>query len=365
MRVEIVDVPDWFEQLWAELRFRELVTQAGGGGFQQLFHRVMKAVDGDDFLDVRPIGKYGDFKCDGWEMSSRTCYAVYGPLSVKRPDEVRRKISDDLLGAVRGWPEMRSWRLVHNDFAGLNVLVAAALVELKEEVLRVAPRLEVLPPWGPRDLWWLLRQAPDEARRSLLGTHGWRLNRDRFQHFGVAGDDPVSVAAGRSVAQLMDGFAVGGVIDPVSASTFAGTLAMFLLGDETSFGEQSNRLVQLCRDDPFESMVTSIAFCVTALRLWEAATCESPQFWVDMLNATGATVPYVSQVVLSARLGVGPDLSLPGHPDDQRKITMNLGTVTALTLRLTADRRVEPLVSVLQDLLIGLQRERTGLAAAS
>jgi hypothetical protein len=27
---EIVDIPDWIEQLWAELRFRELVGQTSG-----------------------------------------------------------------------------------------------------------------------------------------------------------------------------------------------------------------------------------------------------------------------------------------------------------------------------------------------
>jgi hypothetical protein len=356
----IVDIPDWIEQLWAELRFRELVGQTSGESYQRLFQQIMKAVDGDDFLDVRPVGKHGDFKCDGWGMQSRTCYAVYGPLSAKRRDQVRRKVAGDLFGAVQGWPEMRAWRLVHNDFAGLNVLVAAALVELEEEMRANAPHLEILPPWGPRDLWWLLRQASDESRHSLLGTHGWRLNRDRFEQFIGAEGDPVSVAAGRSVAQLMDGFVAGSVVDPLTASTFAGTLAMFLLGDEAAFGEQSSRLEQLCRDDPFEAMLTSISFCATAVRLWEAATGEAPQLWAEMVTASESTVHYVAQIVLSARLGVEPEESLPGHPNDQCKITMNLGAVTAMTLQLVADHRPEPLVSVLQDLLIGVQRERPG-----
>jgi hypothetical protein len=77
-----------------------------------------------------------------------------------------------------------------------------------------------------------------------------------------------------------------------------------------------------------------------------------------MLVASGLTVPYITKIVTSARLGTETDESLPGHPDDQQKVAMNLGQVTAMTLQLTADHRPDPLISVLQDLLIGVQRER-------
>lgn len=63
-----LDLPDWVERLWGELRFKELVGQETGEGFQRLFHQVMKTVSGDDFLEVRPTGRYGDLKCDGWEV---------------------------------------------------------------------------------------------------------------------------------------------------------------------------------------------------------------------------------------------------------------------------------------------------------
>ena len=83
-----MDLPEWVDELWSELRFAELAARESGEGFQRLFQRVMKAADGESFLEVRPVGKYGDFKCDGWDTSSQTCYAVYGPFTRKTPDEV-------------------------------------------------------------------------------------------------------------------------------------------------------------------------------------------------------------------------------------------------------------------------------------
>lgn len=59
-----VDIPDWSERLWAELRFRELVGQTSGEGFQRVVPH-MKAVVGDDFMEVRPVGECGECSCDG------------------------------------------------------------------------------------------------------------------------------------------------------------------------------------------------------------------------------------------------------------------------------------------------------------
>jgi hypothetical protein len=102
-------------------------------------------------------------------------------------------------------------------------------VSLRDDPALAERRVAVLPPWGPRDLWWQLRQAPADARASILGTQPWSLDRRQFESFTEAGDDPISVAAGRSVAQLIHGFAEDGLVDPLAGTAFAGTLAMFLL----------------------------------------------------------------------------------------------------------------------------------------
>lgn len=312
-----MDLPEWVDELWSELRFAELAARESGEGFQRLFQRVMKAADGESFLEVRPVGKYGDFKCDGWDTSSQTCYAVYGPFTRKTPDEVREKIESDLHGALRAWPEMRNWRFVHNDQAGLSALVAAALVSLRDDPDPAARHVTLLPPWGPKGLWWLLRQAPVDARASLLGTQPWSLNRRQFESFADAGEDPVSVSAGRSVAQLIHGFADGGLVAPLTGTAFAGTLAMFLLGDENAFRGEAVLLEQRCRTDPFETMVTAVMFCVLGVQMWEEATGRQPEAWAE----TGMTVPYITQIVLSARAGTDPGRPPsrpPGRPAESR-----------------------------------------------
>jgi hypothetical protein len=63
-KVASMELPAWVEELWIELRFKQLVLQEPDIGYQRLFQRVMKAVDGDDFVDVRPAGRGGDLKCD-------------------------------------------------------------------------------------------------------------------------------------------------------------------------------------------------------------------------------------------------------------------------------------------------------------
>lgn len=349
-----MDLPEWVDELWSELRFAELAARESGEGFQRLFQRVMKAVDGESFLDVRPAGKYGDFKCDGWDTSSQTCYAVYGPFTRKTPGEVREKIESDLHGALRAWPEMRNWRFVHNDQAGLSALVAAALVSLRDDTDPAARHVRLLPPWGPKDLWWLLRQAPAGARASLLGTQPWSLNRRQLDSFANASEDPVSVSAGRSVAQLIHGFADGGLVAPLAGTAFAGTLAMFLLGDETAFRGEAALLEQRCRQDPFETMLTAVMFCVLAVQMWAEATGRPPEEWAAV--ATEMTVPYITQIVLSAMAETEPENLLPGHPEDQWKVAVNLGPVTAMTLRQAAMHVPHPLICVLQDLIIRVQR---------
>jgi hypothetical protein len=351
-----VDLPEWVNQLWAELRFAELAARESGEGFQCLFQRVMKAAEGEAFLDVRPIGKFGDFKCDGWDSASQTCYAVYGPFKRKTPGQVRNKIAGDLLGAVRAWPEMRNSRLVHNDQAGVSALIAAALVSLRDDPALAERHVVVLPPWGPRDLWWQLRQAPADARAFILGTQPWSLDRRQFESFAGAGDDPVSVAAGRSVAQLIHGFAEGGLVDPLTGTALAGTLAMFLLGDEDAFRGEAALLEQRCREDPFETMLTALMFCVLAVRLWEEATGRQPEAWASQVVDSGRAIPYITQIVLAAHAGKDPEPPLPGHSEDQWKVVVNLGPVTAMTLLEIAKHVPHPLISVLQDLIIRVQR---------
>jgi len=103
-------------------------------------------------------------------------------------------------------------------------------------------------------------------------------------------------------------------------------------------------------------MVTAVMFCVLGVQMWEEATGRQPEAWAAAATETGMTVPYITQIVLSARAGTDPEDPLPGHPEDQRKVAMNLGPVTAMTLLEAAMHVPHPLICVLQDLIIRVQR---------
>ncbi len=166
----------------------------------------------------------------------------------------------------------------------------------------------------------------------------------------------MSVSAAWSVAQLIDGFAPDAVVLPEPASAFGAPVAAFLLDDESGFTTRVRQLEHCCREDPFETMLTSIVFGVTAVRSWETVTGQPAGLLRDGWVATGLTIPYLADIVMTARYGKTDHDPLPGHPGDQRKVTMNLGKVAAVTLQLTAEGQPNPLVSVVQDLLIGVQR---------
>jgi hypothetical protein len=100
--------PEWAVQLWEEWQFRLLVSGESDKGFERLFQRIKRLASNDDFLDMRPAGIHGDFKCDGWDLGSKTCYAAYAPFTRKTVSEVKSKLTSDFKGAVESWPDMQA-----------------------------------------------------------------------------------------------------------------------------------------------------------------------------------------------------------------------------------------------------------------
>ena len=68
-----------------------------------------------DFVRVRPWGRMGDQKNDGYIQSTRQLFAVYGPRSPTSA-EVRAKVTSDFEGALPHWEEwFNEFIFVHND----------------------------------------------------------------------------------------------------------------------------------------------------------------------------------------------------------------------------------------------------------
>ena len=102
----------WYETKFS-LEFRSLT----GTEFQSLFTAVMQRRYPSDFQKVKPWGKQGDKKCDGYQPSLDRVFQVYAPEHMVSASAVS-KINDDLRGAIREW-QMADWVFVHNQYRGL------------------------------------------------------------------------------------------------------------------------------------------------------------------------------------------------------------------------------------------------------
>ncbi|PWK89552.1 hypothetical protein C8D88_102826 [Lentzea atacamensis] len=131
--------------------------------FQDHFSEVMEAVHGTDFIRVRPAGKVGDRKCDGYLKSTDTVFQVYAPARVELKSWLN-KVDDDFAGAKAQWSTMRSWTFVHNQHDGLPADVTQALLKLKTDHADLA-----IEQWPPTRLLELTEDLPEDRLVRLFG----------------------------------------------------------------------------------------------------------------------------------------------------------------------------------------------------
>jgi len=107
------------EREWLQMKFNGAFNGKRGAAFQDWFADIMAAAHPGDFQRVRPYGKRGDLKCDGFLRSRGIVYQSYAPRDVKLK-ELLKKIATDFAGAKEHWKtEMKGWTFVHNDPEGL------------------------------------------------------------------------------------------------------------------------------------------------------------------------------------------------------------------------------------------------------
>jgi hypothetical protein len=100
-------------------RFRLAFVTQRGTAFQDWFVRLAGHAFGADFEEVRPYGPYGDLKCDGRRISTKSVFQCYAPDAMKEA-ELIAKVDKDFHGARLHWnAEMAEWVFVHNDGRGL------------------------------------------------------------------------------------------------------------------------------------------------------------------------------------------------------------------------------------------------------
>jgi hypothetical protein len=157
------------QRLIAQKFFELEVRRNKGSAFQDLFNRVMERRFPDDFVPIRPYGKMGDRKNDGYVRSCGRFYQVYAPLNAERNEgTAATKAEKDFAGLLahstqEGRP-VREFRFAFNDdYRGLAVPLDAALVRLEQT--HGIPCKSFL----AKDLEAAFLELPDDKMQDILG----------------------------------------------------------------------------------------------------------------------------------------------------------------------------------------------------
>lgn len=149
-----------------ELLFKVAYMEKHGNAFQDFFSEIMENCHPGDFQRVRPWGREGDNKNDGYSRSGRILFQVYAPNEMKA-NETISKIHKDFHGALEYWKhDFDKWVFVHNAREGLGPHVLKKLIELTalhQPVVACA--------WGYAELRRKVFTLPEVDLAPLLGGY--------------------------------------------------------------------------------------------------------------------------------------------------------------------------------------------------
>jgi hypothetical protein len=180
---------DDLSRAFYELKWKVTYIEAKGAAFQDLFSTVMEKCHPGDFQRVRPWGRQGDRKNDGYLASQKTLFAVYAPNEVEAAETVR-KLNSDFKGALPYWEKyFKTWVFVHNSMIGLGPEVLQAILDLKSghAVLGIGT-------WGFEELRQEVFTLKEADLASLLGPVPSRYD---MQNVGMVDLEPLLDHVGR------------------------------------------------------------------------------------------------------------------------------------------------------------------------
>lgn len=155
--------PEEFSNYHHEKRLELELHNRVGRSFQDLFEQIMQKSD-PSFLPVKPMGREGDWKSDGFSLSSGTLYQCYAPEQLTGA-MAAKKIREDFDGGLEKWKDkLRAWVFVYNSASGLPPQVVKALTELKAAYPDIA-----ITQMGREGLWQIVKQLSMEDRVAILG----------------------------------------------------------------------------------------------------------------------------------------------------------------------------------------------------
>ncbi|TMC21247.1 MAG: hypothetical protein E6J34_10060 [Chloroflexi bacterium] len=149
-----------------ELLFKVAYMEKRGNAFQDLFSEIMEKCHPGDFQRVRPWGRDGDKKNDGYLRSSRALFQVYAPNEMTASDAIA-KIDEDFYGALDYWRhDFDKWVFVHNAKDGLGPHIVKKINELT-----TLHRPIIIGSWGFEELRRKIFNLPEVDLAPLLGGY--------------------------------------------------------------------------------------------------------------------------------------------------------------------------------------------------
>lgn len=138
---------DELSRAYYEKTFENEFLTRKENSFQDFFSGVMEKCHPNDFQRVRPWGRIGDMKNDGYLKSQRMLFQVYAPNELSANKTIS-KIEEDFNCALPFWDKyFDNWVFVHNSRSGLGPEVTMKLLELD----KANPRIKI-GHWGFEEL---------------------------------------------------------------------------------------------------------------------------------------------------------------------------------------------------------------------
>jgi hypothetical protein len=152
--------------------FKLRVHESNGNAFEDLFCDVMRASH-KDFKKVKPQGRIGDRKNDGFIQSEGKYYQVYAPQSPSgNPTSATSKLEKDLDGLIAYWRnehnyDIREFYFVFNDkYHGAYPEIYTTINSLKSKY-----NLEVCDVFLSSELEDIFMGLPEDSIASICGYY--------------------------------------------------------------------------------------------------------------------------------------------------------------------------------------------------
>jgi len=147
-----------------ECRFRLRYVESKGDVFQDFFSTIMEMRYPGDFVRVRPWGKLGDHKNDGYLASKRQLFQCYAPREMDMTT-CKTKITADFTTALPFWKDhFDQWFFTHNDIDGLAADILKLFLDLSTKHAPVSAAQ-----WGYAELRQEFKQLSEVDIATLLG----------------------------------------------------------------------------------------------------------------------------------------------------------------------------------------------------